>query len=336
MSQNLPVLLTAIAPLPPSSLAQPGGIFVPAMISTAGEETLKRFLEFFVAHIRNPNTRLAYGRAVSQFFTWCEQRGIRELSAINSLVVSAYIEQHPASPPTVKQHLSAIRQLFTWLEDKKMLTDNPAEEVKGPKHRVKVGKTPVLETEDARRLFASFDRSHVVGLRDRALVGLMTYTFARISAVLGMDVEDYHMRGKRPWVRLHEKGGKVHELPLHPVAEEYLDLYIEMAKRDLGDGFIKKTPLFRSVHGKTKRLTENRLTPRNAQDMIKRRLADAGIEDDASPHSFRAMGLTNYLENGGSLDTAQEIAAHEDIRTTKLYDRRREKVSFEEILRVRF
>lgn len=336
MSNNLPVPAATIAPLPLSLPAPSTGLLVPSIITDAGEDTLKRFLEFFVAHIRNPNTREAYGRAVGQFFTWCEQRGIRELGAINSLMVSAYIEQHPASPPTVKQHLSAIRQLFAWLDDKKILTDNPAEDVKGPKHRVKVGKTPVLETEDARRLFASFDTSHVVGLRDRALVGLMTYTFARVGAVLGMNVEDYHLRGKRPWVRLHEKGGKVHEVPLHPVAEEYLDQYIEAAQTDLGEGFVKKTPLFRSVHGKTKRLTESRLLPRNAQDMIKRRLADAKIEDDASPHSFRAMGLTNYLENGGSLDTAQEIAAHEDIRTTKLYDRRREKVSFEEILRVRF
>lgn len=332
MSQNLPIPVEPIAPLSSPTT----GLIVPMIIADAGEDTLKRFLEFFVAQIRNSNTRQAYGRAAEQFFSWCEQRGIRELNAINSLMVSAYIEQHPASPPTVKQHLAAIRQLFAWLEEKKILADNPAEDVKGPKHRVKVGKTPVLDTENARLLFASFDTSHVVGLRDRALIGLMTYTFARIGAVLGMDVEDYHMRGKRPWVRLHEKGSKVHELPLHPVAEEYLDGYIEAAKVCLGEGFAKKTPLFRSVHGKTKRLTENRLTPRNAQHMVKRRLTDASIADDVSPHSFRAMGLTNYLENGGSLDTAQEIAAHEDIRTTKLYDRRREKVSFEEILRVRF
>ena len=313
------------------------GILVPAMVSDAGEETLKRYLEFFVAHIRNPNTREAYGRAVGQFFAWCEGRGITDLKAVNSFVVSAYIEQHSASAPTIKQHLSGIRQLFAWLKGKKVLSDNPAEDVSSPKHRVKVGKTPILDTEDARRLFASFDSTHVVGLRDRALIGLMTYTFARIGAVLAMNVEDYQMRGKRPFVCLHEKGGKYHTLPLHPVAEEYLDQYVASAIADVGEEqFSKKTPLFRSVNGRTKHLSDKRLVPRNAQAMVKRRLRGANISDDASPHSFRAMGLTNYLENGGSLDTAQEIAAHEDIRTTKLYDRRQDKVSYEEILRMRF
>lgn len=323
---------------PANSLVISGNYRVPlpALLQGQDQNTLKRFFEFFLAHLRNSNTRTAYSRAVWRFFDWCEQHAITDIHAIDSFTIAAYVESHPGSPPTVNQHLSAIRQLFTWLYEKRILTENPSTTVKGPRHSTKIGKTPVLELEDARRLFESFDTSHVVGLRDRALVGLLAYTFARIGAVLTMNIEDYLLKGKRPWVRLHEKGGKYHEVPVHPTAEDYLDAYIAAAAADLGDSFTKKTSLFRSAHGKTKHLTENQMQPRDAQYMIKRRLQDAKIEDDASPHSFRAMGITNYLDNGGSLDKAQEIAAHEDIRTTRLYDRRRQRISLEEILRVRF
>src|SRR5271168_2958907 len=108
-------------------------------------------------------------------------------------------------------------------------------------------KTPVLTTDQARVLIESIDTSTLVGLRDRALIGVMTYAFARIGAVVSMRVEDYFANGKRWWVRLHEKGGKRHEMPAHHNLEKYLDAYIEAAKiRDGG-----KAPLFRSAAGLT-------------------------------------------------------------------------------------
>ena len=101
--------------------------------------------------------------------------------------------------------------------------------MRGPKHVVKKGKTPVLDTEQARALLDAIDVSTVVGLRDRALIGVMVYSFARVSAVIGMRVEDYYPNGKRWWFRLHEKGGKFHEVPAHHTAEEYMDAYLEAA-----------------------------------------------------------------------------------------------------------
>ena len=85
---------------------------------------------------------------------------------------------------------------------------------------MKKGKTPVLSTEEARQLLDSIGKSSVVGLRDRALIGLMTYTFARVGAATAMDVEDWYFQGQRWWVRLHEKGGKRHEIPAHHNLEE--------------------------------------------------------------------------------------------------------------------
>ena len=312
---------------------------VPVLVANSGEQASHKYIEYFVGQIRNVNTRQAYGRAVQQFLDWCERHGAQRLEDINYMAVSAYVEQHPSSPQTVLQHLAAIRQLFEWLKQQNILNNNPAENVKGPKYRVKVGKTPVLETDEMRQLFESFDLSHTAGLRDRALIGIMTYTFARVSAVISMDIKDVLLRSGQHRVRLHEKGGKYAEIPLHHTANEYLHAYMDAAEQQEGLNWGKETALFRSIRkggGRNRQLSDNRLGRRNALDMVKRRAKDAGVLPEICCHTFRGTGITNYLENGGSRDTAQELAGHEDVRTTALYDRRASKVSLDEIERMRF
>ncbi len=201
-------------------LAIQGGGLAPAVIAHAGEGATRRFLEFFTATIRNRNTRVAYYRAARQFFEWCELRRV-SLDQVCPMLVAAYIEElgRRNSPPTVQQHLAAIRTLFDFLVIGQVIPFNPAASVRGPKYVVRKGKTPVLSSEDARLLLDSIDTSHVVGLRDRALIAVMTYSFARVSAVVNMRAEDYYRNGKRWWFRLHEKGGKFHEVPAHHKAE---------------------------------------------------------------------------------------------------------------------
>jgi integrase/recombinase XerD len=152
---------------------------------------------------------MAYYRAVVRFFTWCDHHQLGQIEDIEPLHVAAYIEalQKDFAKPSVKQHLAAIRMLFDWLVTGGIVATNLAHAVRGPTHVVKRGKTPVLTPEEARALLDSIDISTVVGLRDRALISLMTFTFARVGAVVDMRVEDYYPQGKRWWVRLHEKGG---------------------------------------------------------------------------------------------------------------------------------
>lgn len=310
---------------------------VPALVQNSGERAYHKFVEYFIGQLRNPNTREAYARAVGRFLSWCEQQGAKCLEDVSYLAVAAYIEQHPASPPTILQHLAAIRQLFSWLQQQGVLVENPAVNVKGPKHRVKIGKTPVLNTEEMRQLLSSFDTSHIIGLRDRAIIALMTFTFARIGAVVAMNIEDYFLKGSRYWVRFHEKGGKYLEVPLHHLANDYLYVYAKAVKRQHNMQGEKRRPLFRAQRrGHIKELNHNRLNRRDAWAMVKRRATDAGIATDICNHTFRGTGITNYLENGGSRDTAQELAGHEDVRTTALYDRRVSKISLNEIERMRF
>jgi integrase/recombinase XerD len=248
------------------------------------------------------------------------------------VIVAAYVEQlgRTKSPPTVKQNLAAIRMLFDWMVIGQVLPMNPASSVRGPKHVVKRGKTPVLTADQTRQLLDSIDTSDVIGLRDRALIALMVYSFARVSAAVGMRVEDYFPTGKRWWFRLHEKGGKRHEVPAHHHAEAYIDAYLEAAGLDDD----KKGPLFRTTVGRSRTLTKNRMHRLDVLRMIYRRAKAAGLDAHACCHTFRATGITAYLENGGTIEKAQQIAAHESPRTTKLYDRATDELTLDEIERI--
>lgn len=318
----------SVVPIPSGKLTRAGLDSLPALIARAGEKAAWRFVEFFAANIRNKNTRAAYAYAVVQFFDWCESRRLA-LSDLRPAVIAAYIEQHPGSAPTVKQHLAAIRMLFDWLVIGQIVPMNPAASVRGPKHVVKVGKTPVLKADQARQLIDSIDIGTVVGLRDRAILGVMCYTFARVTATAGMKVEDYYQSGKRWWIRLHEKGGKRHEVPAHHNAEAYLDAYITAA----GIGDQKRSPLFRTID-RYRQITERPISRTDVLRMVKRRADDAGLPSSTCCHTFRATGITAYLENGGSIENAQAIAAHESPRTTKLYDRTGDEITLDEIERI--
>ena len=201
-------------------------------------------VEFFTAQIRNSNTRAAYAKAVTRFLTWCDERGL-ELYQISPVAVGIYVEelQGVYRAPTIKQHLAAIRGLFDWLVLGQVVSWNPAVTVRGPTHVVKRGKTPVLQPDEVRLLLDSIDTSAVGGLRDRALLGVMVYSFARVSAVVSMNVNDYYQQGKRWWLRLREKGGKEHALPVHHKGEEYLDNYLDAA----GIAAERGSPLWRSL-----------------------------------------------------------------------------------------
>ncbi len=195
---------------------------------------------------------------------------------------------------------------------------NPAASVRGPSHSVKRGKTPVLDPSEARALLDSIDVTTPVGLRDRALIGLMVYSFARIGAALAMKVEDVYVQNRRLWVRLHEKGGKRHEMPCHHNLEAYLHAYID----GCGLAADPKGPLFRTIGRGTDALTATPLPQANAYAMIRRRAAAADIGTKIGNHTFRATGITAYLKNGGTLEKAAAMANHASTRTTQLYDRR--------------
>ena len=300
----------------------------PAVIGAAGAEARERFFEFFAAQIRNRNTRSAYLQAAHQFFAWCEERGL-ELRQIRPLHVAAYIEakQRELSPPSIKQHLAGLRMLFNWLVLGQVLPTNPALFVKGPKFSRQVGITPILEAKQMRDLLDSIETASIKGLRDRAAIALMAYTFARVSAVISLTRGDYRAMGKRSQLRLLEKGGKEKLVWLHHEAEEYLDRYLD--KTGIAD---PKAPLFQTLD-KLHRLTGQGIGRRDLLRAVKQRCTAAGLPATICNHTFRGTGITVFLQNGGSLEAAQDLANHSDPRTTKLYDRRKDLATLSEIER---
>lgn len=307
---------------------------LPALVTAAGDRAGLRFLEFFAAGIRNPHTRRAYARATADFLAWCEaEAGVTSLAAVQPLHVATWIESQTRerSAPTAKLRLAGLRHLFDWLVTGQVIPANPAASVRGPRHSATKGKTPVLDAAEARQLLDSIDVSTPVGLRDRALIALMVYSFARIGAALAMRVEDVYVQNRRLWVRLREKGGKRHEMPCHHTLEVYLHAYLDGA----GISEDPKGPLFRTVGRGTGRLTRTPLPQANAYAMIQRRSAVAGVETKIGCHTFRATGITAYLKNGGTLENAAAMANHASTRTTQLYDRRRDEISLDEVERIR-
>jgi site-specific recombinase XerD len=188
----------------------------------------------------------------------------------------------------------------------------------------------MLSSEEATALLKDMDVSTVVGLRDRAIVAVMTYTFACVGAVVALNVEDYYAQKKRWWLRLHEKNGKLNEMPCHHKLEDHLDAYIEAA----GLRSDRKGPLFRCAIGKTGALTGKPMSRTAVWRMVRRRASDAGIETAIGCHTFRATGITDYLANGGRIEVAQRMAGHSNAKTTGLYDRRNDDISEGEVEKI--
>jgi len=316
---------------------------VPAIIAAAGDKASEHFLEFFAATIRNKNTRMAYVQAIGQFCRWCEEHDLR-LASIRPLHVSAYIEAKPLTAPSIKQHLAALRGLFNWLVIKQVVPENPAMFVKGPKFSRQIGITPIMEAEQMRVLLDSIPigrkikvpKKHggghkevpdIKGLRDRAAIAIMAYTFARVSAVAGLKRGDYRLEGKRARLRLLEKGNKEKLVWLHREAEEFLDAYLAATAIDEAEA-----PLFPTLD-KAHNMTGEAITRRDMLRMVKARCRAAGLSDAFCNHTFRGTGITVFLHNGGALEAAQDMANHSDPRTTKLYDRRKDLATLSEIER---
>lgn len=305
---------------------------VPTLLWQQDQRIFGRYVDFFAVEIRNPNTRKAYRHAVDEFLSWIESFGIG-LCSIAPIHVAGWVEiqMRQYSTATVKQRLAALRMFFDWMVVGQVIGTNPASSVRSPRQSIRKGKTPVLAPDEARHLLQAIDGQSIIGLRDRALIGLMIFTFARIGAALAMKVEDVYVQNRRLWVRLHEKGGKLHEMPCQHELECWLHDYIEAA----GIGADRSGYLFRTIDRTTKTLSSRPLPQANAYGMVKRRARQIGIETEITNHSFRATGITAYLSNGGTLEQAARMANHSSTRTTQLYDRREDGVTIGEVEKVR-
>jgi len=301
----------------------------PAIVERAGKPAMFAYSEFFEAELENENTHRSYRHAVNRFLVWCDDEAL-DLHRVSPAHVAGYVRSlttargGAASKPTQKLHLAAIRQFFDRLVLRHAVILNPAASVRGPKHQVAEGKTPAISPEQARRVLHSIDVHDVVGLRDRAIIGVLIYTAARGGAVAKLRLRDFFSDGRQWFLRFDEKGGKVRDIPVRHDLEGYVFEYLRETaiEDDPGDA-----PLFRTAKGKTKALTANGMKGKDVLRMVKRRFKNAGLPSNLTCHTFRATTITDLLTSGVNPDDVQELAGHADPRTTRLYDRRKREVT---------
>lgn len=306
---------------------------LPRTISEAGERAAFHSVEFFTARLPNPNTRAAYERAVGDFCRWCEDRQL-PLPALASPLVAAYFHElrERLSPASANQYLSGVRQWLEWLTRSGVLRANPAAAVRGIRLSRSEGTTPIIEREQAARLFAALDRADLIVRRDRALLAVMLYDFVRVGAVVRMRVRDFRDEGATSWLLLREKGGKERRVPAHHLVREYLRTYLDVA--GLQPRADAKQPLFQSAPRRAKELSGKPLDRSAVLAIVKRRCREVDLPSSICNHSFRATGITLHQENGGDIEVAARLAGHADTRTTQLYNRKRHEVSSIDVERV--
>jgi integrase/recombinase XerD len=316
----------------PGKIAERHKATMPALITAAGPAAAFVWDEFFTAGIRNPHTRRAYTHAVRRFLAWANSQGC-ELSRLTPGMLGSYLDGLPGTIPTRKQHLAALRGFFDALVLRHVVILNPAASVRAERYTVVEGKTPEITIDHARTLLHSIRVAietevgqvpHVVGLRDRAVIGILIYTAARIGAVASLKRGSLAHDGMQWSLRFAEKGGKSREIPLRHDLQLMVLAYLDAAGL-LAAG--KDTPLFPSAIGKTRQLAATPATAGDLGRMVKRRMKDAGLPDRLSPHSFRVTAITDLLNQGVPLEDVQHLAGHSDARTTRLYDRRQKVVT---------
>jgi integrase/recombinase XerD len=306
---------------------------LPAIIDAAGSNARFAYEEFLFGEVSNANTRLAYRHAIHKFLAWADDLGV-ELKAVSPKMVRSYLErlrvdegtpqERLASVATQKQHLAALRHFFDICVTRHAVALNPAASVRGKKYAVVEGKTPEISVKEARALLASIQGESLASLRDRAAIAVMIYTAARVGATATLRVGDFYEQGGQWFLRFAEKGGKSREIPVrHDLQRTLLD-YLQRAGIRLD---AEHEPLFRSMAGKTGGLSAKGVTGNDLCRMVKRRLKAAGLSPRLSAHSFRVCTITDLLEQDVPLADVQHLAGHADPRTTKLYDRRRRKIT---------
>jgi integrase/recombinase XerD len=322
-SESPPQLPDIIRPPVPAARNRP-----PAIIDQAGNAAGFAWDEFFKGEIANAHTRKNYIHAVSKFLAWAEKQDL-DLLDLTPGIVGDYFHDLGVAVPTKKLHLAALRKFFDRLVNRHVLVINPAATVRAERYAVVEGKTPEIQRKQAETLIKSIEitrqseseaRPDLVGLRDRAILAVLVFTAARVGAVARLTFKNLRHDGTEYALRFSEKGGKSREIPVRADLQKLLLGYIQAA--GITDG-----PLFRTAAGKTKSLTGNPMTPIDICRMMKRRLKSAGLPTDFSPHSFRVTTITDLLEHNTALEDVQHLAGHADPRTTRLYDRRRRKVT---------
>jgi site-specific recombinase XerD len=316
--ERLPALPVNLAPARKLSDSD-----LPAAIKAAGYASAFAYEEFLFGKIRNPHTRRAYTHAVKRFLAWIHKHAL-SLPQVTPKDVSDYFETLDMAIPSKKLHRAALNHFFDFQVQRHAAVLNPVSSVRNERYEVHEGKTPEITVKEAKQLFKAIEPLNLIGLRDRAILAVLAYSGSRIGAVARLKVKDLLFEGEQWVLSFNDKGGKHRKVPVRQDLQIVLRDYMNAAGIVAAD---KNAPLFRSALGKKIQLTPTAMTDNDMQRMFKRRILKAGLPGTLTPHSFRVTTVTTLLEQGVSLEDVQNLANHADPRTTRLYDRRKRKIT---------
>lgn len=304
---------------------------LPEIISRAGRPAEQAWADFFEGVIANDLTRVAYNRAVRCFLSSKLVRDI-QLHEITAGDVGKYLREMSGSLSKKKQHHSALRRFFSLLVERHLCIINPALVAKTERMEVREGKTPAITERQSRQLMQAIDASTKVGLRDRAIVGILMWTGVRAGSVARLRLADYFESGEQMVLRFDEKRRRSREIPVRHDLQLLLNCF--MSECGLVDQ-PRSSPMFFTARGSTDRFSGNLMTGRDICRMVKRYLARAGLPMNLSPHSCRVAVATDLLKQGIAIEDVQYLLGHSDPRTTQLYDRRKKEVTRNIVERIR-
>ena len=293
---------------------------IPSSAESKRQKTRKTLLNIIEGRIQNPNTRRAYKNAWKKFFEFCSEYKLA-LDRLEPFHLGMFLRRHLGGVATQRQHLSAIRLLFDELLEQGVVELNPAARTKPPRLQRESSHTPVFEAAEIKAFLGAIKLECLRDVRDKALFCVLAYSWARVSAVAALNVEDYFERKGTRWLRFQEKRGKIHEVPVHSEAREAVDRWIAAS------GLGPSAPLFpafapdKQTFAKDKETNELRHLDRGGIFwLLQARAKASGLEKKVCVHSFRATGITEYLNAGGSIHIAKRIAGHSQLSTTQIYD----------------
>ncbi|UOW00161.1 site-specific tyrosine recombinase XerD [Agrococcus sp. SCSIO52902] len=259
------------------------------------------------------HTVAAYRRDLGGYLAVLEARDVTDASAISGDDVAAFraeLADRGLAASSVARHLSAVKALHRWLVDERVAAEDVAKDQRPPKLPQRLPKA--ISVAQMQRLLEAAGGDDPAGLRDRALLELLYATGARISEVVGLDVDDLAATAdEQQLVRVTGKGAKQRLVPVGSYARRATDAWLVRGRAALAATGRGTPALLLGARG-------GRLSRQAAWEIIQRAADEAGVEH-VSPHTFRHSFATHLLEGGADVRVVQELLGHASVATTQIY-----------------
>lgn len=257
------------------------------------------------------NTLESYGRDVSQFIEFAEERGATSLDEVRRSHVISYLSSLRGAgraTATLNRNAVSLRAFFHYLMKKRLIDQDPTLDMEKIKPDKKL--PMVLTILEIERLLAAPDESTLQGMRDKAMLELLYATGIRVSELISLNVDDVHTDMK--YARCTGTSGKERVVPIGAIAANSVAIYTSGMRDKLLRKNLEEQALFLNSLG-------GRLTRQGFWKIIKKYAREANIEQDITPHTLRHSFAAHLLENGADLRAVQQMLGHSDISTTQIY-----------------